>query len=386
MKNLKPAGKKSGKHDRERNVLLGLVDFYLKSGKPVGSNTLKEVGFENLSSATIRNYFAHLEEEDYLQQQHASGGRIPTNKAFRLYAIENSEHSGVVSDKVEKVCRALCDQETREIAAFLQQAAGQLAEVAGCATFLLAPRFEQDFIASMKLVSIDHVRCLCVLVTDFGEVLTEMLHAQNKLSAFTIKRIEEYFAWRLTGYGKPESLTSAEEETAQTFYNELMMRYVVSSSHFIPEEMYRTGFSKLLAYPELQDPTLLTGMLALFENTQGMRLLLRDCKKYNKLKFWIGDELSTFSSYPEVSSAVIAIPYYVNKQPVGAIGILGPVRIPYRQLFDILRRFSQSISETLTRSMYKFKINICQAGFSMLASRDKKLIGQTKRLLLEDKS
>lgn len=136
-----PMEKRSGKHERERKVLLGLVEYYLQCGKPVGSNTLKDVGFADLSSATIRNYFAHLEKEDYLQQQHASGGRIPTDKAYRYYAAAHLEHSNAVSAEVEKVCRGLCDQETREIAAFLQQAAGALAEVAKGAVFLSAPPF-----------------------------------------------------------------------------------------------------------------------------------------------------------------------------------------------------------------------------------------------------
>src|SRR5262245_56440636 len=86
VKNLKPlALKRSNKQDRERMVLLGVIDYYLNTCKPVGSNALKEAGFEDLSSATIRNYFAALEEDGYLIQQHISGGRIPTSKAFRIY-------------------------------------------------------------------------------------------------------------------------------------------------------------------------------------------------------------------------------------------------------------------------------------------------------------
>ena len=88
MKAIKTQPKKSGKTDRERKVLIGLVEHYIQTGKPVGSNVLKDVGFDDLSSATIRNYFAHLEEEGYLAQQHSSGGRIPTDQAFKLYANE----------------------------------------------------------------------------------------------------------------------------------------------------------------------------------------------------------------------------------------------------------------------------------------------------------
>src|SRR5579872_6156120 len=81
--------KKLPKTDRENAVLLGLIELYLKTGKPIGSHTLQENGFESLSSATIRNYFSKMEEAGYLKQQHTSGGRIPTEKAFRLYADAN---------------------------------------------------------------------------------------------------------------------------------------------------------------------------------------------------------------------------------------------------------------------------------------------------------
>ena len=88
MKALNPI-KKMNKEEREKRVLLALIEYYILNGKPVGSATLKEVDVGDLSAATIRNYFAHLEEEGYLVQQHTSGGRLPTDKAFRLYALEH---------------------------------------------------------------------------------------------------------------------------------------------------------------------------------------------------------------------------------------------------------------------------------------------------------
>src|SRR5690349_18344642 len=91
--------KRPAKDQRERLVLLGLVDLHLSSGKPIGSNTLRENGFENLSSATIRNYFMKLEEDGFLKQQHSSGGRIPTEKGFRLYAQECLKNGPASSTK-----------------------------------------------------------------------------------------------------------------------------------------------------------------------------------------------------------------------------------------------------------------------------------------------
>jgi heat-inducible transcriptional repressor len=365
---LKPvAVKKSAKQDRERQVLIGLVELYLKSGKPIGSNTLKEFGFEELSSATIRNYFAHMETEGYLSQQHSSGGRIPTAKAFRLYAQEY-EHETYISPNQKNDLSHLRSQETKELSTYLQQAAELLSNLTQTAVFLSAPRFDHDYINDIKIVGIDPSRCVCVIVTNFGVIKTEVLHLDKKLSSFSLKRIENYFRWRLyTIHGangtdesnKPDNLTEEEEHLAQQFYHEIMMRFIVGYSHFQDEDIYRTGFSKLLVYPDLQETTSLVNCLSLFENVHSIRLLLKECGKKDTLRFWIGEDLNPFSN-PPYNFSVITIPYHINKQCVGAIGLLGPIRLPYKQLFGLLRYFSESVSEALTRSIYKFKITFRQ--------------------------
>lgn len=359
MESLKPVTiKRVGKQDRERKVLLGLVDYYIQTGKPVGSNSLKEAGFGDLSSATIRNYFAHLEEDGYLLQSHSSGGRIPTPLAYRIYAL-NYLHSEPLDLKQDHLFHSLRQFDSREIALLLQEAAEALSKASQCAVFLSAPRFDHDFIVDVKLVPLDGFRCLSILITDFGVVQTEILHLPSKLSTFAIKRIESYFHWRLTGLGKPENLEDEEEEIGQTFYNELMLRYIVGYSNFIDEDIYRTGFSRLLTYADFQDASLLASGLALFENIHGMRLLLKECKTLDRLKFWIGEDLAAYST-PNPNCAVIAIPYYINHKPVGAVGLLGPIRLPYRTLYSTLRLFSEIVSETLTRNIYKFKISFRQ--------------------------
>lgn len=358
MQATKSVIKRSGKQDREFRVLLGLVDHYLTTGQPVGSNTLKEAGFEDLSSATIRNYFANLERDGFLIQQHASGGRIPTHLAYRLYANEYADTHDI-SPEDQPILKELRDTETREIASYLQRTAEALSNLAKTPVFLSAPRFDHDFIVSLKLVPIDHERCLCVIVTDFGVIRTEILPVDMKLTAFSAKRIESYFHWRLTGLDKPENMDPEEETLAQKLYNELVMRYLVGYSHFIDSELYRTGLSRLLNYPEFRDSTALLQSMALFENAHNMHLLVKECCRVKHLKYWIGDDLSNYA--PETPDCtVIAAPYFINQSAAGAIGILGPTRIPYRELFGRLRAFADGISEALTRNLYKFKITFRQ--------------------------
>ena len=380
--------KKTAKEEREYKILLGLIEYYLKTGKPVGSNTLKEAEFGDLSSATIRNYFGHLEKEGYLSQQHSSGGRIPTAQAFRLYAREYLHSSYADLAAHDSLFSSLRDTETREITSYLQGAAETLSHLTNSAVFLSAPRFDHDYIIEMKLMPIDSLRCLCAMITDFGMVLTEILPTDKKISAFTAKRLESYFHWRLTGNDKPENLDKEEELLAQRFYNELMVRFIVGYSNFSDEEIYRTGFSKLLAYPEFHTPLALASSLALFENTHSMRLLLKECCAHEHLKFWIGDDLTPYTT--EVPNCtVLAIPYYINQQPVGSLGLLGTIRMPYRQLFGILKAFSECISTALTRNIFKHKISFRQPktdATPYLQNEENKKIGQAQLMLLEDKS
>ncbi len=350
--------KPSKKESRAHQVLLGLVELYLETNKPIGSNTLKEHGFQSLSSATIRNYFVELEKQGFLQQPHSSGGRIPTNEAFRLYAAHALTSPQLEPSAEEKLAN-LDLGESRNLARYLQKSAEKLSALTEYAVFLTSVRFDHDFILDIKLVGIDPDRLLCVMVTDFGQIFTEVLPIDQKLSAFSLKRIESHIQWRIKGGEKPENLTPDEQTLAQYFYNEIMVRYLVRYSNFSDEDVYRTGFSTLLSYPEFNDPVALATGLSLFENPAHMRLLLNDCVREGSLRYWIGSDLAPYASAAQGCS-VIAVPYHVGQTAAGAIGILGPCRMPYRSLFASLQFFADGLSKSLTKSLFKFKLSFRQ--------------------------
>src|SRR5579872_5881271 len=170
--------KKLPKTDREQAVLLGLVDLYLTTGKPIGSQTLQENGFESLSSATIRNYFSKMEEEGYLKQPHTSGGRLPTAKAFRLYADSCRGRESLEGETVEILEESLKKKE-KEVATALHLAAESLSDLAKCAVFISAPRFDQDFVQDIRLIQLDPTKLLSVVITDFGLIRTETMYVDQ---------------------------------------------------------------------------------------------------------------------------------------------------------------------------------------------------------------
>ena len=348
------SAKKLPKADREQAVLFGLIELYLKTGKPIGSHTIQEQGFESLSSATIRNYFAKLEETGLLKQQHTSGGRIPTEKAMKIYT-DTYLDQGTVEKGQEALLESLFGKETREVATLLHQAIDSLSDLTQCAVFISAPRFDQDFIQDVKLVQLSQTKILTVLITDFGLTRTEILYLEHPTNQLFLRTCEEYFLWRINKGEKPLFHTEAETKTAQRIYNEVIVRHVVGYANFPNEEIFRTGLSKLLVYPEFNDATSLANSLALLEDETLMRSLLKDTVKKGRLTCWIGDELCPL--IPESSECtVIAIPYYINHILAGSIALLGPMRLPYRNLFGLCRLFSEKISQKLTESLYKYKI------------------------------
>ncbi|GAB4192058.1 MAG: heat-inducible transcriptional repressor HrcA [Simkaniaceae bacterium] len=346
--------KKATKQERERQVLLGLVQLYLQSGRPIGSNTLRENGFHHLSSATIRNYFAKLEKFGYLEQQHSSGGRIPTDLAYKLFA-HTYRNEGKIAKEDNEFLKNELEYETKEIGRYLQHACETLSKITKSAVFLSSPRFDQDFIVSVKLVGIDYHRCLCVILTNFGFVHTEVLHSPIRIREHFLRRIEAYFRYRLTGLDEPV-LDQEEETVALQFYNEIFLRHIASYTHFTTDDLYKTGFSKLLNYPEFHETKALANSLALFESDENLNMLLHDGLKEGNVKFWIGEDLEPYTP-PPVSSALVSIPYAIHQKNVGTVAVLGPPRMNYRRVFGILRAFSAYLSDSLTKSLFKFTIS-----------------------------
>lgn len=351
MKSLTP--KRPAKDEREKQVLLGLVELYLETGQPVGSTTLHEQKFPKISSATIRNYFSKLEKGGFLRQQHSSGGRIPTEEAYRTY-VKHFLDQPETKEKELEALRSKLSKSTREVASYLQKAAESVAEATQCAVFLSSPRFDQDFVLDIKLIEIDHHRCLCVLLTDFGMVHTEVLYSEQGLTGANLKAMAQYLQWRISGIEKPK-LKEIEEKIAAQFYKEIMLRHIVSYSNFSAEDIYKTGFSKLLNYPDFNNAASLASGLSLFENERDLRLLLHKACQEEKLCCLIGDDLDELST--ELSGcSILVIPYRIHETIAGAIALLGPNRIPYRSLFGLLEATREALSSALTQSLYKFKI------------------------------
>lgn len=332
----------------------------MTTGKPVSSQSLREFGLEEMSSSTIRNYFSQLETRGLLQQIHSSGGRVPTEAAFSLYASACWEQV-IMEDFPEEEgfshSKGKDEEREEQILSFLQREVKALSNQLCYPVFLSSPQFKQDFVAKVRWISIDEERIAAILVTHLGWVKTEIFQVEPEVGqrAF-LQKLEEYCTYRLQkGDLSLVSLSKAERERIRELYNEVMIRYLMNYSSSPREKIHRIGLSSLLNYPEFATWLKSRKGLILFEREEILRKLIREVCALQKMKWWMGSHLQPFCT--EIKDCVvIATPYRMNQTIIGVVGLWGPMRMAYEKIFSLLEEWSRKVSRTLTHRYHKFCI------------------------------
>lgn len=341
--------------EKEFAVLLGLIEQYLKTGKPVGSGVLQETEFQNLSSATIRNYFAALEEDGYVTQLHTSGGRLPLSKGYEFYAKVCLDE--VLQEPIQRVDVTLEPKENAEnLIPFLQEAAANISEQLKVGVVLSAPRFDKDSISDIHFHFIDVRRVLAVIVSEFGLVHTQILMPLEAMSPALVRKVDRFAKMRVYKEKIEQDFFEQEEMgIIRRLYQEAVSSFFVKYSSFSEEDMWKVGFSHLLTYPEFAEASSLAASLSLFENNMILRGLFRKVQREGAIRFWLGESLKPFVA-ADPNCVFVAAPYRVGTTYVGAMGILGPQRVQYRDVFRLLRNTIEQISEALTASLIRQRI------------------------------
>lgn len=351
------APKRAGRKDREHRVLISLVEHYLQTGKPVGSHSLQESDCSDISSATIRNYFVSLEQAGYLKQQHTSGGRIPLSKAF-------AEYAKFCLDKVEKEkpsSEHLLDLQeelgTNNVILMLQQTAEALSQKAKSAVAISAPRFDHDTVAELRFVFVDVQRVLALIMTEFGLVHTYLISCHFPVTHTLLKKADHFARSRLFQEELEQTLfEEGDLDFVRMLYQEAIASYFVSYSNVSQEDVWKTGFSRLLHCSDLDDTETLSSSFALFENTNALRGHMREAMRAGKIKVWIGEDLFSHLT-GEASCALMAVPYFVGSRAVGALLVVSSMRLFYSEMFRLLRDASEQLSTLLTKTLMHHRIS-----------------------------
>ena len=312
--------------ERKMKILQAIIRNYLETGEPVGSRTISKYTDLNLSSATIRNEMADLEELGYIVQPHTSAGRIPSDKGYRLYVDHMMEEK---EREVEELRELLLEREDK-MDHLLKQVAKVLAQNTNYATMISAPQIHRSKVKFIQLSRVDINQLLAVIVIEGNVIKNNILSVEDALDDETLLKLNILLNTYLNGLSLEEinlSMITAMKQQAG-IHSSIVGNVIDAVAEAIKAdedlEIYTSGANNILKYPELADNQKASELINTFEEKQLLNELVVDRlsdENNTGIQIYIGDETPVKTMK---DCSVVTATYELEEGMKGTIGIIGP--------------------------------------------------------------
>lgn len=332
--------------ERKLKILQGIIRNYLETGEPVGSRTISKFTDLNLSSATIRNEMADLEEMGYIIQPHTSAGRIPSDKGYRLYVdllLRDKEQ------EVEDMKMVLLEKADR-LENLLQQVAKLLAVNTQYTTMVSTPQYKKK-VKFIQLTEVEDGQLLAVIVFERNIVKNKIIKVSTSLDKETILKLNIIMNTFLQGLDLGEitlpviSQMKNQAGDYRTIVNDILDAIMQAVTEEDDIEIFTSGTTNILRYPELSDREKAADLLYTLEEKKVLTELIQDKiddEEKRGIQVYIGDE-TTLESMKECS--VVTATYEVEEGVYGKVGIIGPKRMDYKKVVHTLQSLMAQLDD-----------------------------------------
>lgn len=325
--------------DRKLKILQAIIRNYLETGEPVGSRTISKYTDLNLSSATIRNEMSDLEEMGYIVQPHTSAGRIPSDKGYRLYVDTMLEERVQEIDDMKEQLEAKADR----IETLLQHVAKLLAVNTNYATMVTKPQYKHKKVKFIQLSEVDEAQLLAVIVIEGNIVKNKIITVSELLDKETVLKLNILMNTFLNGLDLTEInmavIQKMKEQAGE--YAGLIGDILNAIGEAVSEEddleIYTSGATNILKYPELSDREKASELLYTFEEKKQLTQLINDTaddENERGIQVYIGAETPVDSMK---DCSVVTATYEIEEGVYGKIGIVGPKRMDYEKVVSTLQ-------------------------------------------------
>lgn len=335
--------------ERKLKILQAIIRTYLDTGEPVGSRTISKYTDLNLSSATIRNEMSDLEEMGYIIQPHTSAGRIPSDKGYRLYVdtMLDAKESEIQNLRDE------LDEKAEKIDQVLQKVAKFLATNTNYASMVSGPRYQSKRVKFIQITSVDEEHLLAVIVLDNNVVKNQMIRVDEPLNEEIVVKLNFMLNTTLNGLDVLEiNLAVIQKLKEQLGEHTQVVDSVIEviGKTLIEEddlEVYTSGATNILKYPELSDKAKAAEILDAFEekkivhNWLGLPELGKGDESHD-IQVYIGDE-TQIDSMKDCS--MVTATYRIQEGVYGKIGIVGPKRMDYDKVVGTLNSLMSELDD-----------------------------------------
>lgn len=333
--------------ERQVKILQAIICNYLETGEPVGSRTISKYSDLNLSSATIRNEMADLEELGYIIQPHTSAGRIPSDKGYRFYV------DGLMKEQVQEIVDMKKDLEDKsdKIEILLQYVAKLLATNTNYTSMVSKPHYKYKKIKFVQLTDVERNQILAVIVMDGNIIKNRLIMVEDLVDKEIVLKLNIILNTFLQGLDMTEInmqiITKMKEQAGQyaSLINQILDVIAEEVSEVDNVEIYTSGATNILKYPELSDREKATELLYTFEEKKQLTQLIGDKfqeEEQRGIQVYIGDETPVESMK---DCALVTATYEIEEGVYGKIGIVGPKRMDYEKVVSTLQNLMIQLDE-----------------------------------------
>jgi len=330
-------------NERKLNILKAIVKDYIETAEAVGSRSLSKRYDLGISAATIRNEMADLEEQGYLIQPHTSAGRVPSEKAYKLYV--NSLMSKSELNNNDKILIKQCmEHNVNHIKELIHDTSKLLSTLTNYTTIAVtssAPK--HSVIRHIQLVSMDDNNILLIVVTDRGEIKKSNLTTKMYLDQSKLNLISDNLTRKLVGKGikdLDESLINYIKYEISDYSALIDKLLHVLNSNMSDEDfsLSLNGATNIFNYPEFNDILKAKSFLNMIEEKDNLASMIKSSGiKKDNLNIVIGSD-NDFEMAKDCS--IITATYNVDNDLVGKISFIGPTRMDYAKIYSIINYMS----------------------------------------------
>ena len=328
--------------ERKLKILQAIIRTYLETGEPVGSRTISKYSDLNLSSATIRNEMSDLEEMGYILQPHTSAGRIPSDKGYRLYV------DTMLDDKAQEVhdMKAELTEKAGKIDDLLKRVAKLLAVNTNYATMVSGPRYASKKVKFIQLTLVDERSLLVVIVLDNNVVKNKMIHMEDSMDQETLLRLNFIMNTTLNGLDVMDMNLAVIQKIKEQMgaHNSVIdsVLEIIGSALTEDEdlEIYTSGATNILKYPELADKSNAAQILSAFEEKKDLNEWIEQepvgqNDDNHAIQVYIGGETQVESMK---DCSLVTATYRIDDGVYGKVGIVGPKRMVVATLQSMMEQ------------------------------------------------
>lgn len=333
---------------RKMRILQAIIDDYIMTATPVGSRTIAKRADIGFSPATIRNEMADLEEMGYLDQPHTSAGRVPSDKAYRLY-VNSIMQRAKLSEAEVRYIRDHYSRRLDEVDEVVKQTAWVLSSITKYTSMVLAPQLHAIKLKYIHLVPVAEDKALVIIVTDAGMTRDSIIRIPPGMASDALERLGRTLTARFANCRLDEitlaqfNELSSEVAQQRAFFDE-MLRSVRRSMAKGGRSVELSGATNILNYPEYSDMDRARALLTAIEEKD---LLYRVLTEATNVEFSvrIGSENEDESIQ---DCSVVTATYKIGSNPIGSFGVIGPTRMDYARVLAMLGLIGRSLSDVLT--------------------------------------